>query len=80
MKIDPNLLILLIILTIVALAHTIHVDYAMSIANKTHIEPLLLTDTDYSNCEVGCLIACSNQNHVLQKGCYCQCVDQCWNY
>ena len=79
------ILFLLIILTIVALAHVINTDYEQAIesdkdTNNKTLEPLVTSDSDYSACEVGCIIACSNKEGVLQNECYCPCVDQCWNY
>jgi hypothetical protein len=71
---------LLIILTLVALAHLITVDYEDAIEKRDTVEHLVTTDTDYSTCEVGCVIACTNSDGVIQKECYCPCVDQCWNY
>ena len=82
MRITPNVIMVLIILTLVALAHVIHTDYEDAIENdnRNRVEPLVASDSDYSTCEVGCLIACSDWNGVMQKECYCPCVDQCWNY
>lgn len=44
------------------------------------IENMVETDSTYSNCKVGCIIACSKKNRVLDKDCYFVCVDQCWNF
>ena len=45
------------------------------------VEHLVRTDSTYSNCRVGCIIACSNsQTGELSDACYKQCVHQCWNY
>ena len=49
-------------------------------SQKKRIENLVLTDSTYSNCKVGCLIACSDKNHYFVPKCYKPCVDQCWNY
>lgn len=80
-RINPTILLLLIILTLVALAHVLLGDFEQSIEGDK-IEHLVRSDSDYSACEVGCIIACSDKNGtgVLQKECYCPCVDQCWNY
>jgi hypothetical protein len=82
MRLNPTVILLLIILTLVALAHVVHIDYEKAIEEPTKdkIEHLVRSDSDYSTCEVGCLIACSDREGVLQKECYCPCVDQCWNY
>lgn len=51
------------------------------------IENMVVTDSTYSNCKVGCLIACSkrqneNSEDCLQvsKDCLKECIHQCWNY
>ena len=69
-----NIIFCLILLTLVALAHVIHIDY------DRKLEHMVISDSDYSNCRVGCLIACSNREHVLSDVCYEYCVKQCWNY
>lgn len=74
------IILLFIVLIFVVLAHILTIKYEKSLENRDRVEPLVTTDSDYSNCEVGCLIACSNSKHILQKECYCPCVDQCWNY
>jgi hypothetical protein len=82
MRLNSTVMLLLIILTLVALAHVIHMDYDKAIdgQNEDKIEHLVRSDSDYSTCEVGCIIACSDRDGVLQNECYCPCVDQCWNY
>lgn len=50
-------------------------------AATNSVEHLVRTDSTYSNCRVGCIIACSNsQTGELSDVCYKQCVHQCWNY
>jgi hypothetical protein len=45
------------------------------------VENLVMTDSKYSNCEVGCGIACRQYNtYVLSPVCYKACVEQCPNY
>ena len=44
------------------------------------IENLVITDSTYSNCRVGCYIACSDKYHHFVPRCYKPCVAQCWNY
>lgn len=44
------------------------------------IEQMVVSDSTYSDCKVGCIIACSNKYGVLQKECYGPCTAQCWNY
>jgi hypothetical protein len=87
---NPNIILCFIVLLFVALAHLIHIDYDESLEAKQSldysntdfptIEPLVRSDSDYSACKVGCIIACSNSCGVLQKECYPPCVHQCWNY
>lgn len=80
------IILLFIIFILVILVHILNERYNGNCNKKyeeileNKIEHLLMTDSDYSSCEVGCLIACSNRQHILQKECYCPCVDQCWNY
>ena len=88
---NPTIIYCLIILTLVALAHAIHTDYDESLDSRyqsginnkdigTNVEPLVISDSDYSTCRVGCIIACTNKHGILQKECYPPCVHQCWNY
>lgn len=44
------------------------------------VENMVATDSEYSTCNVGCVIACSNKDHVLNRECHKYCTKQCWNY
>ncbi len=87
MNMNKDLIVIMIILLLVVLAHLITVDYENAIEvdsveskEADKVEPLVISDSDYSECKVGCLIACTNKHGILQKECYPPCVDQCWNY
>ena len=43
-------------------------------------ENLVITDSTYSNCKVGCIIACTKKDNSLYLRCYNKCVENCWNY
>lgn len=73
--------LLLIILGFVVLAHLLNFEYEdLQENNKDSIEHLVESDSDYSNCDIGCIIACSDRNHVLNYECHKYCEKQCWNY
>lgn len=53
----------------------------------TQTEHMVVTDSTYSNCNVGCLIACSKRSENMsedclqvKKDCFGECVKQCWNF
>lgn len=55
--------------------------------NRSKIENMVVTDSTYSDCKVGCLIACNKRSNStgdsclqVDKDCFNGCVDQCWNF
>ena len=56
------------------------------VANANHhkkVEHLVLSDSNYSPCKVGCLVACSSLKppyKFLGADCYNRCVEICPNY
>ncbi len=82
---NKDLIVIMILLALVALAHLINIDYenALESNNNTDtdvVENLVISDSGYSDCKVGCIIACTDKHRIFQRECYQPCVDQCWNY
>jgi len=69
--------LLLIILGFVILAHLLNLEYGDKI-----LEHMVISNSNYSNCEIGCGIACREYNTYILSDikAYKQCIDQCWNY
>jgi hypothetical protein len=74
--------LLLIILAFVILAHLLNLEYEDILLKNELLEHMVTSNSDYSNCEIGCGIACREYNTYILSDikAYKQCVDQCWNY
>jgi hypothetical protein len=48
--------------------------------NFNQIEHLVETDSTYSDCKVGCLIACRDKTQRTNMKCYEMCTENCWNF
>lgn len=54
--------------------------FLICVFNIKKTEHLVLTNSDYSNCKIGCLIACRDKHGIHNPECFTDCVNMCWNF